>query len=219
MQSHESTIANSKSKPDWSINWSQVVCGVVVGAILGIGATLVTTIDRIARLEGRQTELIKSNVGEDPQKKAADHSDTPKTETGKQSAVSPENLTTIIKEQQRANVKESIGESASESFTSEDLAQFDKSNALATIATQLKQNNRFIDVVLAVRQMKPSERQDLLTRCSQIARPTWTQLGKISPEGQTVAGQKAEKKIAAAIVDLVKNLVRLPDEEIKKLYT
>jgi len=59
----------------------------------------------------------------------------------------------------------------------------------------------------------------LLEACTKPLHPTWAQLGKISPEGQTDAGQKAEIMIATAVVDLVKTLVRLPRSEIEKLYT
>ncbi len=218
MQSQQATVANSETKHGWPINWPQVICSVLVGAILGIGATLFTTTDRIAKLEGRLAEQAKSNTGEDIQKKATENSGSIQLGLEKQSDLNPEELVNIIKEQQKSYVKESRGESSSESFTIEDLAQFDKSKTLATIINQLKRDNRFIDIVLSVKQMKPSKRQELLLRCSQIARPTWKQLGKISPDGQTEAGQKAEKQIASAIVDLVKNLIRQSDEDIKKLY-
>jgi hypothetical protein len=132
--------------------------------------------------------------------------------------VNPNKLIEIIKEQQQKHVKESFGEFASQSFTEEDLRVFVDAKVPAGISETLKHDNQFIDVVLAIKNMPSGERQKLLDMASQTCKPTWGQLGKISREGQTDAGQRAEKMIASAIVTLVKDILKLPIEEIKKLY-
>lgn len=128
-------------------------------------------------------------------------------------------LIQIITEQQQENVRESYGELAGQNFSDVDLKEFIRNRAAQNIAEQLKSDNRFLDVVLAIKRLSPSERQQLLQRGLNTHKPTWAQLGKVDPKGQTEAGQKAEKMIAEAIVTLVKKLSQLPDEEIRKLYT
>jgi hypothetical protein len=134
-------------------------------------------------------------------------------------SVKPEELCPIIERQQRTHVKESFGEWASESFTEDDLRRFQEQDIPRRITNELKRDNTFISVVLAIQALPPNKRQSLLEACTKPLHPTWAQLGKISPEGQTDAGQKAEIMIATAVVDLVKTLVRLPRSEIEKLYT
>ena len=127
-------------------------------------------------------------------------------------------LITIIKEQQRKNVKESWGELAYQCFTDDDLARFIKNKRIEQIIESLKRDPNFLDVVSAIRQMKPSERKKLLHAADKPLRPTWAELGRISREGQTEAGQEAEKMIATAIVKLVKELVNMPEAEFLALY-
>ena len=132
--------------------------------------------------------------------------------------VDPKKLLEIIRQQQLNNVKESYGEWAYQCFTDDDLNRFVEKKIPSEIANQLKQNNQFLEVILAIKKLQPSKSQKLLDKCLKISRPTWAELGKISREGQTEAGQKAEKMIAKSIVDLVKELYKLPDDEIKKLF-
>ncbi|MDP6420784.1 MAG: hypothetical protein QF672_05595 [SAR202 cluster bacterium] len=49
-------------------------------------------------------------------------------------------------------------------------------------------------------------------------RRTWAELGRVSREGQTEAGQEAERMTATAIVNLVKELVILPQDGFGALY-
>ena len=135
------------------------------------------------------------------------------------SITKPDKLIEIIKQQQGKNVRESHGEEASQNFSESDLANFIKGKKTTKIAEELKRDNEFIDTVFAIKAMPPNERQKLLERASNTYKPTWAELGKIDPHGQTEAGQKAEKMIADTIVNLVKELSNLSDEDIKKLYT
>jgi hypothetical protein len=129
----------------------------------------------------------------------------------------PKKLVGIIKQQQHDNVKESHGEYVNQCFTDEDLKRFVEGKKTVEITKQLKKNNHFLETVLAVKKMRPSERQNLIDECLKISRPTWAELGRISREGQTEAGQQAERMIAKAIVDLVEELFELSDDEIKHL--
>lgn len=128
-------------------------------------------------------------------------------------------LIQIITEQQQENVRESYGEAAGQNFSERDLKDFIQKETPRNIAEQLKTDNQFLDVILAIKQMSPGERQKLLNRALNTYKPTWAQIGKIDPKGQTDAGQQAEKMIAKAIVDLVNRLSKLSDDDIRKLYT
>lgn len=135
------------------------------------------------------------------------------------SIIKPDKLIEIIKQQQGKTVRESHGEEASQNFSESDLANFIKEKKTTKIAEELKRDNEFIDIVFAIKAMPRNERQKLLERASNTYKPTWAQLGKIDPHGQTEAGQKAERMIADTVVNLVKELSTLSDEDIKKLYT
>jgi hypothetical protein len=135
------------------------------------------------------------------------------------STVKPDKLIEIIREQQEKNVRLSYAEAASQNFSDLDLANFIKEKKPAKIAEELKRDNEFLDTVLAIKAMPATERQRLLERALTIYKPTWAQLGRIDPKGQTEAGQKAEKVIAETIVNLVRDLSKLTDADIRKLYT
>jgi len=133
--------------------------------------------------------------------------------------VRPDKLLEIIKQQQRLHVKESYGELANQCFTENDLRKFVSDRQATQIADELKRSNELLDIVQAVKAMAPTDRQNLLEAGLHTYKPTWEQLGKVDRQGQTVAGQNAEKMIAEAIVNLVKNLSKLSDDDLKKLYT
>jgi len=133
--------------------------------------------------------------------------------------VKPDKLIEIIKEQQEKNVKLSYNEAASQNFSDLDLANFIREKKTAKIAEELKRDNEFLDTVIAIKAMLPSERQRLLERALTMYKPTWAQLGRIAPAGQTEAGQKAEKMIAETVVNLVRDLSKLTDADIRKLYS
>lgn len=125
------------------------------------------------------------------------------------STVKPETLREIIEEQQKKNVRETHGIWAHQCFTDDDLNQFIQSGQPAKIARSLKGSKRFIAVVSALKKMPSAQRQKLLSSCRRPLRKTWAQLGRISPEGQTEAGQQAERLIADAIVGLVEQLIKV----------
>jgi hypothetical protein len=126
-------------------------------------------------------------------------------------------LADVVRKYQRQNVRESYGELAHECFTWDDLSLFTRTKKATRIAEGLKRSRAFLQVVVALRNMPSEDRDKLFKACRRPLRPTWAQLGRITPEGQTDAGVQAEQLIADAIVDLAQRLVDLPEGEIQKL--
>lgn len=120
---------------------------------------------------------------------------------------SSDSLIDLIRATQKKHVRESWGERASECFTDVDLANFKSENATKKIVGQLRNDQKFLAIVHALRALNGQQRSELLERASATYKPTWAQLGKIDRLGQTDAGQQAEKEIAAAIVELVKAML------------
>jgi hypothetical protein len=131
--------------------------------------------------------------------------------------VNPEELLELIKSHQQSEVKESYGEARGQNFSEEDLREFKTKNVPQAVADKLRHDSYFIDVVLAVKRMEPGARYKLLSAGMQTYKKTWAQLGGISREGQTDAGHEAERLLAKAIVDLVKELYTLPEEKLNGL--
>jgi hypothetical protein len=130
----------------------------------------------------------------------------------------PNSLIDVIKKVQNERVKESYGELEGQNFSDRDLASFLKNGTIADIKDSLKKDGEFLDVVLAIKSMSMTDRQKLLTKARTTYKPTWVELGRVDRvAGQTAAGQKAERMIAEAIVNLVKELSRLPDDQIKSM--
>jgi hypothetical protein len=119
----------------------------------------------------------------------------------------PEALLKIIKNKQAKNVRESYGEFASQCFTDDDLSRFIREDRPSSIARGLKKDKSFLSVVGAIKKMHVAERKALFERALATYKLTWAELGKISREGQTEAGQKAERLIAETIVNLAKESV------------
>src|SRR2546426_350937 len=68
------------------------------------------------------------------------------------------------------------------------------------------------DVVEAIK------RAQFIEECRRPLRLTWSQLGRISREGQTDAGQRAELDIANAIADTAFELCKLTDQELFNVF-
>jgi hypothetical protein len=162
-----------------------------------------------------QVEHLKSQIN---QLSSSVQQPEVKTLLPREPRAKPEELIPIIQERQRNNVRESWGELAHQCFTDNDLARFVQNNATERITESLKREPEFLDVVLAVRQMEPSKRKTLLISADKPLRRTWAEMGRISREGQTEAGQEAERRIATAIVNLVKELVNMTEAEFLAFY-
>ena len=124
----------------------------------------------------------------------------------------------LIERLQKKYVRESYGELAHQCFTDIDYQAFTMDKRPQKIAQKLKGNREFMEAVLALKAMPEEERNQFVKRCRRPLRPTWAQLGRISKEGQTVAGQRAEIDIADAVADTVLNLLNLSNEEIFTVF-
>ena len=187
------------------------IVGVLVGIFLGVGGAFYSQGAKIATLEA-QIENLKKEL-------ESKSTSSPQPTATTESKSDPNHLIDIIKAQQRKYVRESSGPFAYQSFTEDDLKAFRASNIRNAIVSDLKHDNEFIGVVLKIKEMDPTERQALLTKSSQTFHPTWAELHKISPEGQTEAGQAAEREIATIIVNLVRDLTKLTPDQINELYS
>jgi hypothetical protein len=143
----------------------------------------------------------------------------------KSSSVDTEALISVIKDKQHQTVGDSTGTLDYQCFTHAKLAAFDKQGVPNQIASELKKDAGFVQLTLAIRAMEPAARQQLLRRAASTYRPSWAQLG-LEPAtsnstklltGQTTAGSTAEREIAEAITNLVKDLCNRPEGEIKQL--
>jgi len=192
-----------------SINWSQVFSGVVVGIILGFGSMFMIMNGKIERMDEQIKQLKEA--------KLVITEEIPDG-TGRDGHVKPmpEKLIEIIKEKQRQNVKP--GNSENDCFTDEDLSKFIKGKKQDMIVSDLMKDNSFIELVIVIKEMTPTKRQELLDLCAETAKPTWDDLGKISAEGQTKAGNEAEILIAKALSDKVREMTKLSVGEIKEYY-
>lgn len=188
------TPVSSANKP--KIDLPQIVGAFIVGAILGIAGTLY--------FQGREIEYLKAQL----ENLKSSPVNTVPTDPEIKIKAKPEELIKIIEDQQRGHVKQSCGEFGYQNFGQRDLDEFKKKEVSKQIKDELKQNGEFKEVLLAIKRLSPGDQQKLFEQASGTYQRTWAELGKISCEGQTEAGQEAEKIIAGSIVDLVRDNLR-----------
>lgn len=192
---------NNRYKTKKLIDWTAIISGIIVGAILGISSTLYFQGKKIAKLE----EQIKSH----PRKSVA---------IIQKSKINPEKLIKIIEDKQTFYVRESWGIEENECFTERDFNAFKNSKIPTKIVAELNNDNDFIDLILTIKKMAPSDWQNLKEKCLNSYKPTWKEIGKIDRKGQTEYGQLAEKMISKAIVNFVVELLNQSPEYIETLY-
>jgi len=112
-------------------------------------------------------------------------------------------LIQIIRKQQALHVGDSWGEQDWQCFDWSDWQQFVVNNIPRQVTAYLSQDAHFQKLVAEIQELDAGQRQRMLARAGRTYRPTWAQLGRISTEGQTEAGQLAERRIAQAIVELL----------------
>jgi uncharacterized caspase-like protein len=120
----------------------------------------------------------------------------------------PDTLEAIIKRYQAKKVKESCSQEACCCFTEIDLRNFIDDEVPDQVTSELRGDQQFLRLAADVGRMALDERERLLNRTARIAKQTWAERVEISCEGQTVAGQRAERMIAKAVVDLVREIIR-----------
>ncbi|NQU22131.1 MAG: hypothetical protein HQ567_12680 [Candidatus Nealsonbacteria bacterium] len=119
-------------------------------------------------------------------------------------------LLRLIKDQQRLHVGDSWGQYDYQCFDFVDHQRFLQS-VPADMTRHLRKDEQFLDLVVQIKKMQAPEREALLRQALRTFRPTWAENGRISRDGQTVAGQHAERLVAQMIVDLVKSLLTNPN--------
>ena len=200
----------NSSEKKGGINWSQVITTIVITAIVSIGGTFFALNVKIAHLE-EQINSIKEN------NKANQVSDNSFQKTDSSvKKVNPSDLQDIIKSKQSQKVKDSYNDY--NCFTNDDLQNFIKNRIPDQAVNELMEDNSFIDLIIAIKDMDPVERQKLLKTSSNIAKPTWVTLGSKSSDGQTESGHEAELLIAKAIVSKINEMIKLSVEDLKKKY-
>lgn len=187
------------------------------GLFIGLGAVLMLL---ALFVERSQTQPVYQAVGTYP-------SSPPPTGPAPAPAKPPESaklpdpqtLIATVKTEQLRAVRESYGENNGECFTDVDLTDFKANRVPEQVVATLRRNTQFIDVVLAIKALPSSEREDLLAAARAQRRKTWKELGRVSRDGQTEAGRQAETLIALAIVAEVQRLLQLSTDDIKRLAT
>lgn len=208
-------------------NWNKIVNAIIIPlviiAIIGLITSILNYGQRITKLEAKfvkTEELSKISERLAKLETTIQHLEksSPKSTPEIQIEDPKGRLIEIIKAQQSIYVKESWGTEAYQCFTDDDFSTFKDSNIPSKINEELKNDNEFISLVFVIKKMPPNDRQKLLTLAKSTYKRTWDEMGRISREGQTDTGQKAEKLIAKGIVDLISELQKLPKNELEKLY-
>src|ERR1022692_679921 len=97
--------------------------------------------------------------------------------------IRPDDLVAYIRYSEKAEIRESWGEETGECFTWADFYMFVKTNRPKAVADQWKTTPAAKKVVELIRAMPRAERNELLARARNSARPTWAMIGRISAEG------------------------------------
>lgn len=129
----------------------------------------------------------------------------------------PDRLFPLIAELQRTYVRESFGVLEGENFSDDDLAAFRADAVPRAVADSLRRDAAFLAIVLGLQSLDAVERQQLLQCARRPLRRTWREIGHITPEGQTEAGNEAERLLAAAVAGLAEELSALPPDGIRAL--
>ncbi len=123
----------------------------------------------------------------------------------------------VIHQKQSQYVGQSCGTWAHECFTDLDFQRFKRENAPASIRRGLIDDPSFAALILSVKQLPTKAWSRLRQKGLATFKPTWAQLGRISCEGQTDAGQVAEKMVAKAVVQVADEMFKKPDKVLLEL--
>ncbi len=118
--------------------------------------------------------------------------------------ISAEGIITIVEIKQDRHIRKSYREE--DCFTWADLDDLKSSDKLGRMIENLNGNSHFLKMVLETNKLSPEDWNALKERTLNTYLPTWDELGKVGPEGQTQAGQEGQKLIAKMVVDLVTKL-------------
>ncbi len=213
----------------------QIFIGVIVGTILGAGAAIIFQSKTNSRLE-TQNEIMKSRiehleerfrltpglkVPSNPIDEVVDtiNSEKRTNDLAINIDVIEGKLLEIVHNQQRLNVPESTGPADYECFTEADLETFIKNREAHQVASALKMDANYIRSVIELANYPKYMQSNVLNNINIPFRKTWGELNKITPEGQTQAGQEAELLIANAIVEQTQMLLDKDAAELNRLIS
>jgi len=117
-------------------------------------------------------------------------------------------IAAYIQRYQHLAVRPSYGKYEGECFSDKEYQDFLSTKSALAIVTEFKAGSDYVDLCAALSDMTPPFREALLTRMSKLCRKTWTELGRISSEGTTAPGQKAELMIADMIAKALREGVK-----------
>lgn len=114
-------------------------------------------------------------------------------------------LTSFIKSVQLKNVKKSTAPDVSHCFTEVDLDKFKQDGRAEAAAKAALTTPEGRHALASVRALPIRDRASVLADGRKVCRPTWADLGGITPDGsgQTDAGQQADLLVAEQIVSLI----------------
>ncbi|MCB9292071.1 MAG: toxin-antitoxin system YwqK family antitoxin [Lewinellaceae bacterium] len=119
-----------------------------------------------------------------------------------------------IREKQSRYVGQSCGTWAYECFTDQDYKRFNAQNMPAVVRSELLAEPAFASLALSIKRLPAGVWPQLRQRGLSTFKPTWAQLGRISCEGQTEAGQVAEKRVAQAVVRAAEEMSQKPEKAL-----
>ncbi len=121
----------------------------------------------------------------------------------------------VIARYQKKHVRESYGEWAGQCFTWIDLDAFNAQDVPVQVKSKLKQDAAFSQLAKCLGELSPDAWATIREEGLNHFKPTWAEQGKVSRSGQTDAGQRAEKMIAAAVVEAAEELLQQPAQGFK----
>lgn len=124
-------------------------------------------------------------------------------------------FTAVIARFQKKHVRESYGEWAGQCFTWVDLESFKAQGIPAQVKSKLKQDVAFSQLAKCLSELSADAWADIREAGLNHFKPTWAEQGEVSRSGQTDAGQRAEKMIAAAVVEAAEELMQPPTQGFK----
>ena len=101
-------------------------------------------------------------------------------------------------------------------YTWEHKRKFDQKNGIQIMIEKAKVDPTFKKGVIALKKLPLNKQNTILEIWNRPIDPTWSETGKIG-KGTTDAGQQTEIEIAKALTELIKDMIKLTDEEINNL--
>lgn len=94
--------------------------------------------------------------------------------------------------------------------------EFLRKDGLEKLTEKAKMKKDFKMGVIALKRLPTDKQNEILRIWSKPIDPTWRQTGKIG-KGTTEAGQLTERDIAKTLTNLVREMLKLSDEEIENI--